>query len=176
MNLNELVEYIKKSEQHKYLYHFTDARNIDSIKQHGLLSKQELESRKVVPKAFGGNDLSHDLDREQGLYDYVNLCFTRNHPMAYIAQKDGRLENIRYLGICPSIILEPETKLTLNIANIPEEPCLDFAEHLMDLDLDVIYTRTKWTDPKVHARLIAAERCEILVPKFVPKKFIKVLY
>jgi hypothetical protein len=41
------------------------------------------------------------------------------------------------------------------------------------LDLEVIYTRTDWKDPKVQARLKAARLCEILVPGGIGPEMIR---
>lgn len=63
----------------RYLYHFTDRRNIPSIKRHGgLLSWSYCEKHKIdIPNPGGGN-LSRNLDEMRNLQDYVRLSFTTN--------------------------------------------------------------------------------------------------
>ena len=39
----------------------------------------------------GGSSTSRNLDTIYGLQDYVRLSFTKNHPMMFVAQKDGRI-------------------------------------------------------------------------------------
>ncbi len=46
MNVDQLIELIKKSPQHRYLYHFTDAANFPSISQKGLVSKARMRAEK----------------------------------------------------------------------------------------------------------------------------------
>ena len=109
MTLEELVAVLSKAGAS--VYHFTDTRNLPSIREHGLLSMAEVRRRnfQTVP---GGNQWSLDADKLFGMDEYVHLCFFRDHPMAYVAKQEGRIEGIRYLRIDPSIILHPEAKIT----------------------------------------------------------------
>ena len=70
----------------RYLYHFTDRRNIPSIKRHGgLLSWSYCEKHKIdIPNPGGGN-LSRNLDEMRNLQDYVRLSFA----MAYASSCDA---------------------------------------------------------------------------------------
>ncbi|MCL1603981.1 DUF4433 domain-containing protein, partial [Succinatimonas hippei] len=77
----------------KYLYHFTDMRNIQSIKQTGgLYSWKESQERGIKIKSSGGNNFSKELDLSYGLERYVRLSFCKEHPMMYVAQREGRIE------------------------------------------------------------------------------------
>jgi len=80
------------------LYHFTDARNIDSIKQYGLLSWVQLLQRNI-DHFPGSNRLSRKLDVQHNLQNYVRLCLRPYHPMAHIAIIEGRIKNIVWLEI-----------------------------------------------------------------------------
>jgi hypothetical protein len=155
------------------VYHFTDAKNIPSIAQHGILSKKEASRRGIVVAMRGGNQWSNDADIMKGLEDYVNLCFTMSHPMCHIAHMDGRIPNPLYLPISADVLEIPGVKITLAVANKSGTKLLDVEDGLSQLDLDVLYTRTNWSDPAIQARLTASEKCEILVPKVVPVELIK---
>jgi hypothetical protein len=76
------------------LYHITDKSNLESIYNHGFLgSWYFLKENGIDNINHGGNDLSRKLDIRYKLHDYVRLSFTKNLPMIYIANKDGRMPN-----------------------------------------------------------------------------------
>ena len=125
------------------------------------------------PDATGGNQLSWDLDALRGIDQYVSLCMTTNHPMEYLARKEGRLPNSRYLAILPSVLKEPGVRIAFGVANANSVEILPVVEAIEKLDVEVLYSRTDWTNPEVQQRLSAAEKIEVLVPDGVPRKLIK---
>lgn len=171
--IDALIQIIKNSTQHCYLYHFTDEANFPSIAQKGLLSKARMREENCWPPlATGGNELSHNLDTACGIDRYVSLCFTRNHPMKYLAQRDGRLPNPRYLGIFPDVLKIDGAKISFGVANATGVRIASVSEAIPELDTEVIYSRTNWSDPAIQQRLQAAEKFEILIPDHVPKAMI----
>jgi hypothetical protein len=75
-----------------WLYHFTDSRNLRLIRElNGLWSTAKLREMGIEFYS-GGNEHSLDADQMFGMDEYVHLCFTTKHPMAYLATKDGRIE------------------------------------------------------------------------------------
>lgn len=144
-------------------YHFTDTRNLPSIRRHGLLSMRALRERKLVVSP-GGNDWSLDADQRNGMDRYVHLCFFREHPMEYLARKEGRMIESRFLKIMPSVIEAPGVLITDRVANRSDAWPQPAEEMIRKLDLEVIYTRTDWKDPRVQERLRVARLCEILIP------------
>lgn len=71
-------------------YHFTDRRNIKSIKQNGgLFSWDYLERKNISIPRQGGGNLSRQLDIRYGLQDYVRLSFCSRHPMIYRLEQEG---------------------------------------------------------------------------------------
>jgi hypothetical protein len=80
------------------LYHFTDRRNIASIKKLGLLSWWRLKQKKITHYP-ASNQFSRNLDFEANLGDYVRLCKNKKHPMAYRAFSEGRISNYVWLEI-----------------------------------------------------------------------------
>jgi len=84
---------ILKSHNIQSLWHFTDIRNLPLIKKlNGLRSKEFLEKRGYLTRVYcGGNELSHNLDRELGNWDKVSLNFTPHTPMAYHIKKEKHL-------------------------------------------------------------------------------------
>lgn len=74
----------------RYLYHFTDRRNIPSIKRHGgLLSWHYCKINGIVIPCQGGDYNSQELDKKYGLEDFVRLSFCEDHPMAFRLQQSG---------------------------------------------------------------------------------------
>lgn len=85
------------------LYHFTDPRNIPSIRRHGLLSWTQL---KTLGKCHfpASNKLSRNLDTQKGLQNYVRLCLHPNHPMAFRALMDWRIRDVVWLTVSDAVI------------------------------------------------------------------------
>lgn len=168
MTIDELIAHINASPQHQYLYHFTDESNYPTIAKSGLLSKNRMRAEGWWPVATGGNELSHSLDDHRGISEYVSLCFTRNHPMKFLAVQGGRLPAPRYLGISTEVLRLPGVRVAFGVANKNGVEILNLAQAIPRMDLEVLYSRTVWTDPAVNARLKAAEKMELLVPNHVP--------
>ena len=95
----------------KKLYHFTDRENLESIIRHGaLLSWADCEKQGInIPKP-GGSFQSRELDKRDGLQNFVRVSFVKQHPMMYVAMNDGRISNPVILEIDPQIIWWQYTK------------------------------------------------------------------
>ncbi len=176
MTIDQLIQIIENSTQHRYIYHFTDEANFPTIAQKGLLSKVRMREEGFWPSVTGGNQLSHQLDAERGIDRYVSLCFTQRHPMRYTAQVEGRLLNPRYLAIKPDALKISGAMISFDIANAASSVLIPLVDALERLDNEVIYQRTNWSDPEVQRRLRAAERYEILIPHHVPSDMIVGFY
>lgn len=170
MNLEELVAAIKA--RRAFVYHFTDTRNLDSIRESGILSMAEIRRRQinVIP---GGNKWSMDADVKSGMDEYVHLCFFKDHPMVYYAKKEERIDNVRYLRIDPDIILGDGVLIADQVSNKKGVAPLPAAQMIKKIDWKVIYDHTDWKDPAVQARLKIAKVCELLVPQRVAPSLIK---
>jgi hypothetical protein len=166
----KLQEILSKSG--RVFFHFTDTRNLPSIREHGLLSMYELRQRRII-MAPGGNDWSIEADRRSGMDRYVHLCFFEEHPMDYIAQKEGRIEKTRFLRIDPTVLTMDGVLVSTEVSNKAGALPQPADTMVKALDLEVIYTRTDWKDPKIQARLRSARKCEILVPDHIPIELIR---
>lgn len=110
IRLPGVVEYLKSKGVRK-LYHFTDRANIQSIIDNGgLFSWQACDARGISIHRPGGSSTSRSLDSYRGLGNYVRLSFTKQHPMMYVAQNDGRISNPVILEIDLSVADLPSTK------------------------------------------------------------------
>ena len=85
------------------LYHFTDRRNLASIKRYGLLSWPELE-RRGFHYYPGSNSLSRQLDEKHDVANYVHLCLRKYHPMLDQCLREGRIEQFAWLIIDDTVM------------------------------------------------------------------------
>lgn len=172
MDLDVFLERISTSPQQGCFFHFTDRRNLRSIRKHGLLPTRELRRREIEIPAPGGNQWSQEADAAAGMDAYVHLCFKTGHPMEKRAQEGGNIQDLVHLQVRPDIIRLPKVLITDDVANKRGVKALPATSMLDELDLEVLYTRTNWSDPAIRGRLVAAEKCEILIPGGVPVDYI----
>ena len=100
----KFFEAILKKYKIEKLYHFTDKSNINCIKENnGLYSWYYCKNNKLLINKPGGSDASRRIDEKYSLENYVRLSFSREHPMMYVAKKDGRIPN--------PVIIEIDTKV-----------------------------------------------------------------
>lgn len=156
------------------LFHFTDRRNLPAIReQGGLFALAELKRRGISIPAPGGNDWSHEEDVRRGLDEYVHLCFRWTHPMEYVARSEGRISDSVYLNVHPEVLQWDGVLFTPDVSNKSGVKSFSIEEASDMIDYEVLYTRTDWRDPAIQQRLAQAERCEILVPRFIPLELIR---
>jgi hypothetical protein len=72
--INKLIEH------NLSFHHFTDSRNIPSIRQNRLLSINQI-LRKGMTSITGGNDCSQSIDTRFGMDDFVHVSFIKRHPL-----------------------------------------------------------------------------------------------
>ena len=119
MDLDHFVtKIVKLSTQHKRFYHFTDKKNLPLIREHGLLSTSGLRANNLFDDVITGGDASSlGSDSKKGTDQFVCLCFTDNHPMAYRAMTGDRKLNPVYLEIDPEVIKLPGVMITNAASN-----------------------------------------------------------
>lgn len=153
------------------LYHFTDFENLESIiKNGGLYSWADCEEKGIMIARPGGGNLSRDLDRRDNLQHYVRVSFTRNHPMMYVAMKDGRISNPVILEIDLEVALWDGTQyadrnMTKNGAVVGGT-----LSDLKRIHFDTVKQRTHFDLPEEEMKFYQAE---ILVNHFIPLSAIK---
>lgn len=146
-------------------YHFTDIRNIPSIRKHGLLSLHEIKKRGIQVPAFGGNDWSHEADIRRGMDHFVHLCFFNQHPMEFIARvKEERIGETRFISVSHDVLQRDDIRFTNGVANSSGCSLLTLEEASETMDFEVIYDRTDWKDPEIQKRRKAARKYELLIP------------
>jgi hypothetical protein len=77
------------------------------------------------------------------------------------------------LVISPDVLSIPGVQIAFGVANANNTAILPLSDALEHLDVEVIYTRTNWSDPEIQSRLRAAEKMEVLVPHGVPRDLIQ---
>lgn len=162
-------------DEHKIvkLYHFTDRDNLESIiKNGGLYSWMDCERKGIKINKPGGSSVSRQLDSGRNLEDYVRVSFTTQHPMMYVAMKDGRISNPVILEIDPEVIYWNETLYAnLNAAKHTIKPIIgptlsDFKQ----IHFQSVKVRTHFDLPEEEQPYFQAE---VLVKNFIPLEYIK---
>jgi len=158
----------------KRLWHFTDKSNLPMIEKYeGLFSLDEIERKKISVPVFGGNDWSHEADFMEGVDIYVHLCFVDSHPMQYITKEEGRIEKPIWLAIKPDVLLYKETRFTNDVSNKVGVDIMTSEQAAQEIDFEVLFSRTDWSDPEIKRRRQQARKSEILVHKKIPINLIE---
>lgn len=151
------------------LYHFTDVRNLTSIKSSLAIYSTARLNEEGVKYYPGGDDLSLELDVSSGMDQFVHLCFTTNHPMAHHIKQRNSAAKLIYLRINRSILYMDGVRFSSGIAyadGVKTVPICEAVESNM-IDFQILNTWTDWNDPQMWERRHAAEKYEILVPNCV---------
>jgi hypothetical protein len=153
----------------RYFYHFTDERNLESIRlERALLPYAELKRRGVAIPAPGGNDWSHEADVRKGLDAFVHLCLHPEHPMEYRAREEGRIENTRFLMVDSQLLTNDGIRFTKDISNKRDIELLTLAEACEQMDFEAIYDHLDWRSAIIRERRQATMKYELLVPGEIP--------
>ena len=126
------------------------------------------EKHKIdIPNPGGGN-LSRNLDEMRNLQDYVRLSFTTEHPMMYVAMKDGRISNPVILRIDPSVVYLQHTMYAdMNATTTKRTP--NIGKSLED------FKKIHFSTVKAHKHFDLDEnerpyfQAEVMVMTFIPK-------
>ncbi len=155
------------------LYHFTDRDNLESIiKNGGLYSWMDCDRKGIKINKPGGSSASRQLDSSRNLEDYVRVSFTTQHPMMYVAMKDGRISNPVILEIDPEVVYWDESLYAnLNAARYTIKPNIgptisDFKQ----IHFQSVKARTHFDLPEEEQPYFQAE---VLVKNFIPLEYIK---
>lgn len=168
-NIESFVQEAQKNRRR--LYHFTDGRNVASIKLHGLLPTEELQLREIEA-ITGGNRVSLGLDQANGFDRYVRLSFCRSHPMAHVAVQRGSIQDVRKFSVCPSVLLRDGVRLSDAVA-IANDAKIGTAEEMIEqIDWHATYKLQGWHIPENQARRYAAEKWEALIPSSIAPELI----
>jgi hypothetical protein len=156
------------------LFHFTDRRNLPSIRElGGLDSLAQLREAGIEIPAPGGNDWSHQADEARGLDKYVHLCFRSNHPMEWRARQEGRIIESIFLNVDPSILYYDGVRFTDDVSNKAGVQTRSIEEAREFIDFEVLVPRPNLKDPAIKSRVDQFEKCEILIPDQISLELIR---
>jgi len=148
------------------LYHFTDKRNIQSIKQQGALySWFFCDTHSIAIPFPASNDLSKNLDVRKGLEDFVRLSLNPDQPMMHVVRYRGIDPYI--LEISPEVIYWLDTQFSNVNATANNSIIGSSLPHFQNINF-YIALGTNWTTPEEKAQYQA----EILVKTKIPIQFI----
>lgn len=152
------------------LYHFTDYKNIESIKKLGGLYSWDymLENNIYIPMS-GGGQLSRMLDCRYGLENYVRTSICKNHPMMYVALNEGRISNPVILEIDPQIASLKDTLYSnMNATKTGHHSggsISDLKKIRFNICLNSSYRSLSDSEKSYY-------QAEIMVKQFIPEKYI----
>lgn len=158
-------------------YHFTDRSNLKSIKENGgLFSWYYCDLNRIEIPMPGGSLGSRQNDTINGKKDYVRVAFNKEHPMLFIAQKDGRISRPIWLDIDVEVAYFEHTEFSdKNAAAFSSyTPTIGKeTQHLSNIRFDIL----KRAERVKHYNLSDSERpynqAEVLVKTWIPIEYIK---
>ena len=152
----------------KFLFHFTDVRNLDSIIKYGLLCTNEKVKQGIKHQNIANQTIQErraDMDVTAGpggkVHDYVPFYFSSLNPMllTLLNHKNCDQDLIIYLCVKIERLDKDDAVFTRISANTAVPPTFyDDTSHLDDLDWDLIHSR-KWkmsTDEDKHKKMAEA--------------------
>lgn len=150
------------------IWHFTDRSNYNSIQKHGLLCLEYIENRGVNVNCYGGNALSHNLDRRYGLDSYVHAAFIPKHPMLYAKKISGEIKNPIWLKIDARVLFNPSTLFCDQIANARNAALISADKLDKCINLDALYNNPYASKD--------TQKAQILIPKMISPNLIQGVY
>lgn len=158
-------------------YHFTDRSNLKSIKENGgLFSWYYCDLNRIEIPMPGGSLGSRQNDTTNGKKDFVRVAFNKEHPMLFIAQRDGRISRPVWLDIDIEVAYFEHTEFSdKNAAAFSSyTPIIGKeAQHLSNIRFDIL----KKAELLKHYNLLDNEKpynqAEVLVKTWIPIEYIK---
>lgn len=158
-------------------YHFTDMSNLKSIKENGgLFSWYYCDLNRIEIPIPGGSLGSRQNDTKNGKKDFVRVALNKEHPMLFIAQREGRILKPVWLDIDIEVAYFEHTEFSdKNAAAFTSYTPIIGKEtqHLENIRFDIL----KKAERVKHYNLSDNEKpynqAEVLVKTWIPIEYIK---
>jgi hypothetical protein len=156
-----------------HLFHFTDEENLPLIREHGILTYRELLKRGIVPPKTGGNEWSREADTYKGVDTYVHLCLLDQHPMEFVASRDGHLNRTRFLKISVDVLSYQDVMGCSDVANKAGVAILPIQQALDAMDLEILFGEVvNFQNVELRNRYNQARKSEVLIPATITPNLI----
>ena len=156
---------VLQSNEFTTLYHFTDAENLESIREHGLLSATSVLS-KSIKSTMNSDERSRSLDKEKGIEEFVRLSFNDQNPMRHVALKNKRISRAVMLQIKLEVVSRPGV-LFSNCNAARHDAVLSASPSIVDFAAVKAKNQFAIADEKRHLY-----QAEVLVPSPLPADLI----
>ncbi len=146
------------------LYHFTDRRNLPSIRAHGLLSLRTCERRGLIIPIPGGDQTTQDSDRVFGRDRYVHLCIPRFHRREYKLTQEGNFRSC-WVEVSPDVLWTSGVKFRSRTADRTDAVLIDAAAAASEIPWRLLLAFKKEQSSKeTWLQFLAASMAEVLIP------------
>ena len=122
--------------------------------------------KNLIPAKLNSDDLSRKLDLKAGLENFVRLSFCSNHPMMYVAKKEGRISNPVVLKINLDALLRPNVLFSDVNATKRGASLADRPRHIR---FDAVKQQSAFALPTSLRKFYQAE---VLIPSPIPSELI----
>ena len=109
-DMSKIEEFLKANDI-QCLYHFTNRKNINSIKQQGICSIDRL-NQLGIQAYYSSTLISRKIDKHKQTSNYVHLGYEKQHPMLFAALAEGRLYEYAILMVSTDVLLLKSTIFT----------------------------------------------------------------
>lgn len=150
-----------------HLYHFTDRRNLDSIRKTGLLSHFALKQNGITTYS-GGDEYTQRKDKEFELDDYVRVSFHKRHPMGRRLKMEEKNRDFVILAISPEVAFCQDTLYSNKNAATDDHVHGGTLQHLYMVNMDAVNIEYSPVDNPMHEQRAA----EIMVKHKIPLEYI----
>ena len=155
--------------EYRYLYHFTETTNLESIKGNGLLSLEKIEAAKFTNIKYMSSVDSRTIDKYKKLHRYVHLCLYPEHPMEFAKRWAGESDATSWIKVNPDVVLQPGVLFSAKMSNANDAEIKALADiGKSDFDYGVVFKFADWSDPDIRDRLQKTKKYEILIPDSIP--------